>query len=623
MCGICGTTMAGDGRSLRAMNDAMIHRGPDDEGIHVDPQAGVGLGARRLSVIDVAGGHQPLCDQSKQVWAVLNGEIYNHVALREQLRARGYRFRTRSDTEVLVHLYAEYGDDLVHALEGMYAFAIWDQQRGRLLIARDRFGEKPLFYVEARGDLTFASELTALGRGVGAAWELRPESVDAFFVLGYVPGPDTIFDGPCQLAPGHVLTWEASTRSAVVRRYWALPSPPQRLAPGTVVEELIDETSRLLERSVRARMVADVPIGVLLSGGVDSTLVAVLAARSSSAPVHTFTVGYDVGEVSEADSARRAAAAIGTRHHEVTLSIGDVASAAPTVLAALDQPIADRALVAMHAVTGFARRSVTVAVGGEGADELFGGYPRYRWLSHAARLHRMLPQPLLKLMAEIAAGSPLGARVPHLDHLLRPATPLDRQVAWVTGGRPGLRRELSGPRLGPALRPTRDLHGRATTSGLSAVEAAPMRLDQSVWLPDDVLAKADRASMLVSLELRTPFLDRSLAELSASVPASVHGRGGGKLLLRSVLHRLLPAHDSPRKVAFRVPAAEWLRGPLRPVLEQVIARGALCDEGWFDRPALQRLEHEHVAGVCDHTEALWPVLALGVWLDRLRGCHGR
>ena len=317
VCGIAGSTDDPSGHAVRSMCAAMHHRGPDDEGLYTDDATGVSIGMRRLSIIDVEGGHQPICNEDRSVWVVFNGEIYNHPQLRERARARGHRFATSSDTEVLVHLYEEYGDGLVHALDGMFAFALWDERRGRLLLARDRFGEKPLFVHEHNGELLFASELTALLAAKPALRELDPAAIDAFFVFGYVPGPGTIAPGVRQLAPGHLLSWSAGQRC-------------RQRAGGPPADECVNRTSTWTgaggrpSGSSRSRsprgMIADVPLGVFLSGGVDSTLVAIAAARASSKRLQTFTVGYDVGTVSETAQARRTAEYLNSEHHEVTLT---------------------------------------------------------------------------------------------------------------------------------------------------------------------------------------------------------------------------------------------------------------------------------------------------------------
>jgi asparagine synthase (glutamine-hydrolysing) len=602
------------------MNAAMRHRGPDDEGVHLDRETGVALGARRLSIIDVAGGHQPLSNEDGTIWAALNGEIYNHPALQKRLREHGHTLATGSDTEVLVHLYEDFGDDLVHALEGMFAFAILDARRGRLLLARDRFGEKPLFYADRGGELAFASELTALLAGAPMDRDLEPSAVDAYFVHGYVPGPGTVLRGVQQLPPAHLLRWESSTRRSAVERYWRTPEVAAEAVESR--DALVEEIGELLEASIRSRMISDVPLGVFLSGGVDSTLIAALAARTSRGPVKTFTVGYDVGSVAETVPARHTAERLGTEHHELVLDAGTLAERVPGLLAGLDQPLADQALVALHAVSEFARGEVTVAVGGEGADELFGGYPRYRWLERAARVEGVVPAGLARGGTALLAALPSGARARRLADVLAPLPTVERHLDWVTDGRRHLRTLLYGPALAGAAangRLVSDLTERLGTASEQPGPADMMRLDTLHWLPDDVLAKADRASMRVSLELRTPYLHRELAELAASIPADVHIGRRGKELLRDLLTRVAPEVAGPRpKTAFRVPAADWLRGPLAPVVERQLRSGAIFTEGWLSRDAVARLATEHGAGRRDWSGVLWPVLSIGLWLDRLR-----
>jgi asparagine synthase (glutamine-hydrolysing) len=618
VCGICGTTRAGDGTALRRMNAAMIHRGPDDEGIYLDPESRVGLGARRLSIIDVAGGHQPLCNEDRSIWAVLNGEIYNHGNLRERLLLKGHSFTTKSDTEVLVHLYEEYGDSLVHALEGMYAFALWDARNDRLLIARDRFGEKPLFYRQHSGDLTFASELTALCAGLDCKPDVDPQAIDEFFILGYLMGPATILQGIQQLGPGETLCWARDGHKLALSQYWEPTLLPS--LDTASLQELVTEVERALELSVGSRLIADVPVGIFLSGGVDSTLVAALAARHSSMPIKTFTVGYDAGEVDERGAARRAAAAIDAEHHEVVITSVDIASRVERVLRGIDQPLADQALVPSQAVAELARREVTVAVGGEGADELFGGYPRYRWLARAEKLQGATPRLVLSTASGVLDRLRLRGRGGHLHHLLEPLPLLDRHLGWVAGQRLRMRENVYGRRLQPysASRTVHTLLGTAMPREVQDARHAFMHLDQITWLPGDVLAKADRASMAVSLEVRTPYLSRQVAELAMSIPSGLHARGGGKYLLRSVLRRVLPTAPRPPKVAFRAPTADWLRGPLSPLLRRQLDSGSVFREGWLDAASVGEMAYQHETATYDWSDILWPVLALGLWLDRFR-----
>jgi asparagine synthase (glutamine-hydrolysing) len=625
MCGIAGSTADPEGRDVRSMCATLRHRGPDDEGVHCDASAGVSIGARRLAVMDLDGGHQPLCNEDGSVWAAFNGEIYNHAKLREELRGRGHEFTTSGDTEVLVHLYEEYGEAMVHALEGMFTFAIWDERAGRLLLARDRFGEKPLFVHEHDGELLFASELTALLEVKPQLRELDPYALDAFFVFAYVPGPGTIVTGVRQLEPGHLLSWDRE-HGRVSERSWF--SPPQRaIERSESFASVLAEAKELFAESVRTRLVADVPVGVFLSGGVDSTLVAAAAAEASSQRLKTFTVGYDTGGVNETARARAVAERLGSEHHEVTLTQADVAERAPRVLAALDQPLADRATIPLHALSEFARPRVTVALGGEGADELFGGYPRYRWLERARRLHAALPGaaagPVGALLRQ-AARQPRAARA---ARRLAPTPVLERNIDWVTSERRHRREALYGPRLA-GLDRGRVLGDLATRAGeLNGGPAARwlMHLDQRHYLPDDVLVKTDRASMLVSLELRSVFLHAGLAELAGSLDTSLHLAGTGKALVHAMLPEGVLPQDRGgyRKKAFRVPAAEWLRGPLAPVLRRQLERGTIYSEGYFDRDAVAALVREHDAASSDHSDELWPLLSLGLWADRFHGLDGR
>jgi len=622
MCGICGNTGDERGHVVRRMNDRMVARGPDDDGVYVDPETAVALGARRLSILDVDGGHQPLSNEEGTVWAVLNGEIYNYPALRDRLLARGHKLATGTDTEVLVHLYEDFGDELVHALEGMFAFAVWDTRRRRLLLARDRFGEKPLFYAERAGELTFASELNALSEGAQLGADLDPSAVDAYFVLGYVPGPGTIFAGASQLPPGHRLLWSKGETAPLVEAYWRPRENPVGEGP-KIDEELMLELERLFDASVESRMLSDVPLGVFLSGGTDSLLVAAFAARHSRDPIKTFTVDYDVGTVGEATGAREVAGQLGSEHHEMRLTGMEVGAQAPALLAGLDQPLADQALVAMHAVSSFARPEITVALGGEGADELFGGYPRYRWLELSQRLQRRAPEPATRLLGQAMGVLPESRATQRLATMMSQKPMIDRHLDWVTSGRREERWALYGSRLRPALSNGAEGHcALRQPLGDRCSAARLMQLDLDYWLPDDVLVKADRATMRSSLEMRTPYLDRHLAEFASSIPTSTHLKGGGKHLLRQLVQRCVPVDAERPKQAFRVPAAEWLRGPLSSTLEDQLARGSLYEEEWFDRGAVATAFEEHRRGAADKTPVLWPLLALGLWLDRVRGRDG-
>jgi asparagine synthase (glutamine-hydrolysing) len=536
--------------------------------------------------------------------------------LQQRLRERGHVLASGTDTEVLVHLYEDFGDELVSALEGMFAFIVWDSRRRRLIAARDRFGEKPLFYTHAGGRLALASELTALLAGTAGEAEVRPRAVDEFFVFGYVPGPASIVRGVRQLPPGHLLTWDAMTDKLELRAYWAPPELDARELNGST--DTAAEVERLLQASVASRLIADVPVGVFLSGGLDSTLAAALAVRASSRRVRTFSVGYDVGSVNETAVARTTAERLGTAHHELVLHSRDVRELVAGVLSRIDQPIADPALVPLHAIAAHARSEVTVAIGGEGADELFGGYPRYRWLARAREADRVIPRRVAGPLSSALRGSAPNHRSRRAADVLGSPTTLDRHLDWVSAGRRHHRQELYGPLLRAD-----GLHERTAASLLTdpehpgtSVAGAYMALDQRHWLPDDVLAKADRATMLCSLEMRTPFLHHELAELAAEVPLDYHLKRRGKRVLRDVYDRLdLPSSDRLRKRPFGVPVAEWLRGPLAPLLHEQVRTGRLYDEGWFDRERVRARVEAHVRGAADHGGVLWPLLALGMWFD--------
>jgi asparagine synthase (glutamine-hydrolysing) len=588
MCGICGSTNDALRRQVMRMNAAMVARGPDDDRTYTDYFSDISLGARRLKIIDLKGGHQPLTNEDGTIWAVLDGEVYNHPAIREKLCGYGHRFASAVDTEVLVHLYEEHGPAMVRLLEGMYAFALWDARRQELLLVRDRFGEKPLFYTQQGADLLFASELDALLSGTDQEPRLDPAAVDAFFVFGYVPGPASIVRGVKQLPPGHVLRWERRSRRVQVERYWS-PVTCSARKSREPFEDLVVEPGRLLERSVRSRLIADVPLGMLLSGGLNSTLIAALASRASETPIRTFTVGYESEETSESAQARQTADELGTEHHELVLTHEQLLGRVPALLAGMDQPLADPALISLHAVAEHARRDVTVAIGGEGADELFGGDTRYRWIWRSEQ----------------------------------PRSTLERHLDWVTAGRRALRGRLYGPALRDRIQQNclvSDFAARGNGASAGPVSRQLMVLDQLHWLPDDVLVKTDRAGMRVSLEVRTPYLNHELADFAGTVSERIHVEDGGKALLRALLAQVAPQAARRRpKSDFRVPTADWLRDPLAPLVDRQLTEGSIFAEGWFDRGQAAALVAEHRAGARDLSGAIWPLLAFGLWLDRIRG----
>ena len=614
MCGICGATGVDAEHLASTMAAGLVHRGPDDEGLHVDASTQVAIAARRLSIIDVEGGHQPLANEDRTIWAVLNGEIYNHPVLQQRLQSTGHALRTRCDTEVLVHLYEDFGAELVHAIDGMFAFAILDQRRRRLVLARDRFGEKPLFYARRGDRLVFASELTPLLSALGGSPRLDLDALDAYFTLGYVPSPATLVLGVRQLRPGCTLEADLDTGHVDERVYWEPPKPDGALAAMTV-PDLVRETVDLLDRSVRARLVADVPLGVLLSGGMDSTLIAAFARRSGA--VRTFTVGYAASSLTEAPEAASVAETLGTDHEQIILSTTELSEHAEHVVHRLDHPVADPAICALHAVCRLARTRVTVAMGGEGADEIFGGYPRYRWLRRAELLGRVLPPAIRYPARRGVRALELRGRSRRLAEVLEDNTTSARHVDWVSEGRRAARAEVYGPALAHcATSSSVERLVAGSIDGVNDVEGQLRRLDQGLWLVDDVLAKADRAGMIASLELRTPFLERTLVEFAAGVPTSVHRRHGGKALLRQALETVAPEIRPRRKTAFRIPLEACLRGPLAGSLDDHLLHGRLHEDGLFDRTVVRAALDEHRGGH-DRGSLLWPLYVFADWYERV------
>ena len=618
MCGIAGLAAldgAGvDARGLDAMIDALAHRGPDDRGVRIDGP--VALAARRLAIIDLAHGEQPIGNEDGSVVVVQNGEIYNHEQLREELRARGHVFATRCDTEVLVHAYEEYGDAFLERLRGMFAVAIWDRRRRRLLLARDRFGIKPLFWRAERGVLSFASELKALRLQPGFGTELDPAALEAYFAFNSIPAPLSVFREVRKLPPGHLLTWSPGAAPEVRRWCRVAPAPAGAVRRGQGEEELAEELRERLRDSVRAHLVADVPVGVFLSGGVDSGTLAALAAEATDGPVRTFSVGFEEASFDELEQARMTAQRYGTDHHELVLR-PDAAGLLPEIVAAFDEPFADSSALPTYAVSRLAAEHVKVVLSGEGADELFGGYFTYvadvlaPWLRGPARAARPLVQRLpsssRRVSLEYKAKRFVGAAA---------LPPLERHHGWKEILSPALRAELLGP--GPRPDPVDVLRARyAETAGVPAL-ARLQDVDVGIYLPDDLLVKTDRASMAHSLEARVPFLDAEVSDLALALPTRMKVRGlDKKRLLRRAVRPLLPEAvvDGPKR-GFSIPAAAWLRGELLPMARDLLAPDALRRGGVLDPAPVQRLLDEHVARRHDHSRALWGLLCFTLWQQR-------
>jgi asparagine synthase (glutamine-hydrolysing) len=605
MCGIAGIVQIGgrprrvvDEETLAAATDAMAHRGPDDRGTHVEP--GIALGIRRLSVMDPELGSQPMSSEDGVVWAIQNGELYNHRILREELRRRGHTLLTDCDTEVLPHLYETYGDELTGQLNGMFAFAIWDSRRRRALIARDHVGVKPLYWTQ-RGDLLiFASELKSLLE-FGVPPSIDEEAIDAYLALGFIPGPRTPFAGVQKLEPGHRIVVENG--GFRIEQWWEFPLP----APDGSREptELRDELRRLLESSVELQLEADVPVGAMLSGGLDSSMIVALAARRTRHPLQTFAVGFE--HDNELGDARRVAAQFGTKHHELLLQ-GDDGDAIIGELAwHLDEPLADLSAVGFYALSELAARHVTVALSGQGADELFGGYRKHVAAAFAGRV----PRALASAAAPLQRFAPKPLRRPFETIVAR--TPAERLM---------IASALRGDVFGRGERPYRAALGAAVRAagGLDAgALPAALYLDAKLGLVDDMLHYFDRASMAHSLEVRVPFLDHRIVEFSSRLPDAlrVHGRTT-KVLLREVARDLVPDYVIAKKKVgfFNKRIDPWLATQGETLVGAALTAEAPLYGDFVDAPRIRRAFADHLSGRdSSNGRALFTVAMLELWLD--------
>ena len=615
MCGIAGIhehRAAADRDAACAMLDAIRHRGPDDEGLHLE--AGLALGARRLSIIDLPGGHQPLTNEDGTVVVAFNGEIYNFRKLRDRLVGAGHTLRTQSDTEVIAHLYEDLGDECVSELDGMFAFALWDRRRRRLLLARDRLGIKPLFYAADARRLLFASEIKSLLRHPALAPALDLDALAAFLHLKYVPAPRTMFAGVSALAPGHLLTSDAG--GVAVRRWWDV-SFRQQVALSE--QEAAAELRGHLERAVRDQLVSDVPFGAFLSGGLDSSTIVALMTRELGTGVRTFSVGFrgPGEEMSELPYARMVAERYGTDHHEVLVGGRDLVERAEDVVWHLDQPIADNACLANLLVAELAARHVKMVLTGEGGDELFAGYARYAG-ERAAPVFEAMPPRLRALGAALAGRSPYMTRPRIALYALCQPDARRRLATWFPLMRPEARMELADGALAGAVAaaPPERLFAEALERADGPDPLSRMLyVDTKQWLPDDLLARGDKMSMAASLEARVPLLDHRLVEFAASLRPQMKVKGfSRKHLLREVARDLLPEPVvRRRKKGFPIPMGAWLRGEAREMCRDLLSQENVARRGLFSPAAVARLLDQHDAGVADHGSVLWALIGVEHW----------
>jgi asparagine synthase (glutamine-hydrolysing) len=621
MCGIAGYLGPGTPDGLAAMLPLLKHRGPDGEGMHIEP--GVGLGMTRLAIIDAAGGRQPMTNEDESVWLVFNGEIYNFRELRSLLAARGHRFRSRSDTEVLLRAYEVFGESCVEHLRGMFAFAVWDRRRQRLLLARDRLGKKPLYYRRRNGLLLFASEIKALLCHPAVGRDVDAEALHHYLAFGYTPGDRSIFAEIASLPPAHIAV--ATGDRLDLTTYWALPRGAVTRAEAVPAAEAPTLVRSALAESVRLRLQSDVPLGVFLSGGIDSSALVASMREVTGQRIATFTVGFGAADPSfdELPYARLVARRFETDHHEDVLE-PRVADLLPAIVQHFDEPFADSSAVATFVVAQATARHVKVALSGIGGDEAFAGYPRYLGL-RVSEGYARLPAPVRRLARaavrglarESGGGVDWGARARRFVAGADQPLP-DRYLGWTRFfGAADLERLAT-----PALRArwaaevaVRQRAAFATRDANDAVDGA-FRVDLATYVPDDLLVMADRMSMAHSLELRAPFCDHRLLELSLRIPSSAKLRGGRlKAVLKRAFADVLPREVLARpKQGFMIPLARWLRTDLREAMEDLLSGERVRARGLFVAAAVEALKREHLEGMRSHADRLWALMMLELWM---------
>ena len=621
MCGICGIVDSSgpiDREVLELMTRTLRHRGPDDERFFLSgPEGGagpsVGLGFRRLAIIDLAGGNQPMWNEDRSLVLVQNGEIYNFRELRAELEASGHRFATAADTEVILHLYEEHGPGCVEHLNGMFAFAIWDRANERLFLARDRFGEKPLYYADLGGQFVFASELKALLQHPLCPRDVDMTALRQYLACEYVPSPLAIVEGVRKLPAGHRLVLEAGR--IALERYWDMTFEP---GPPRSEDEWVDEFRDRLREAVRLRLVSDVPLGAFLSGGIDSSsVVAFMADLVPRGNVKTFSIAFREPSFDESESARRVAQAFGTDHHEGVFSPRELLEVLPAVAAGLDEPFGDASVLPTYLLSRYTREAVTVALGGDGGDELLAGYPTFQ-ADALARWYR-LPPPVHRGVLALARRLPVSRKNFSLDFKIKRflsgmAFPPDaRHAAWLGSFTPAeVSRLLREPSVDDPYERQREV-----LAGCSAPDrlARLICLYAQTYLPDDILVKTDRASMLTSLEVRAPFLDHTLVEFLGRVPSSLKLRGvTTKVILKRAMGEKLPAGIARRpKKGFGIPLAAWFRNELREHLLDELSPERLERQGIFDPAAVASLVRDHLDGRRDNRKELWTLFAFQLW----------
>jgi asparagine synthase (glutamine-hydrolysing) len=625
MCGICGlshsTNQKPERSLLEKMNTAIAHRGPDSDGFYID--AGVGLAMRRLAIIDVSGGDQPIANEDESVWIVFNGECYNYPEMRAELERRGHQLTTKSDTECIVHFYEGEGDDCVKRLRGMFAFALWDEKKKRLLLARDRLGKKPMYYSIQNGTLYFGSELSAVLAALPYKPEINLEAIDLYLSLQYVPDPLTAYEGIFKLPPAHTLVWENGQLH--IQRYWDYTYQPKFTASE---DELAEELRARLRDAVKMRLLSEVPLGAHLSGGIDSTIIVALMSEFASGPVKTFSAGFEEQNFTELPFARAVAQKYSTDHHEFTLTYGDIPSTLEKIASHFGEPFADASAIPLYHLSVLTRQHVTVALNGDGGDEDFAGYQRYLLDGFAnayARAPRFLTRSLIPSIANFFpdnADRPVGKSLINGLKRLEQIPEIDRRASilrWGSYFSPRQRSELWKPEFRFNSNNAQNLLASQFDSVEGSYLDKTLYTDLHTYLPGDLLVKADRMTMAASLEGRSPFLDHEIVEWSARVPDQLKVKGrSGKYLLKKAFAKELPESIKGRgKQGFGIPLSAWFRGPLHDWSKQMLLADGSPLHKWLDRDALKQIIDEHKTGRVDHGKRLYALAMLGVWANQI------
>ncbi len=624
MCGIAGLLYFDPQKrveinAVKRMCDAIIHRGPDDEGFHVD--GNIGLGMRRLKVIDLTTGHQPISNEDGRIWIVFNGEVYNFPELRHELEGKGHTFSTHTDTETIVHAYEEYGDDCVHRLNGMFSFAIWDSRHSRILIARDRVGVKPLYYYQDSTFLAFGSEIKAILECQDVPRRLNFDALNAFLTFEYIPAPLSILDGIQKLPPGHLLVIQNGKSS--LKQYWDMSyDVSQSFKSQTALEE---ELYALLEDSTKLRLISDVPLGAFLSGGVDSSTIVQIMAHVMEQPVKTFSIGFDDASYNELDYARQIAKQFNTEHHERTIQ-PEIVNLVEHFCQYLDEPLGDVSVFPTYLVSQLAKQHVTVVLSGDGGDELFAGYDWYV-ANQLDGVYRKIPafirNMLPKLLNAVPPSSQKKGLINKVKRFVEGASldPSLQHYRWNMFLTEMTRHQLYSSDVTKALNGRRPEDRFIQYLG-KVQEADPLwqqeYADFKTFLVDDVLMKVDRMSMAHSLEARAPFLDYRVVEFASRVPSQHKMRGATtKWLLKKCMETKLPHEILYRKKeGFSIPMKNWLREELRPLMEDTLSRDRIKKDGFFSEDTISRLKADHVSGRVNNAHQLWSLMVFHFWKDK-------